>query len=209
MTSPRHADPPPCQPGPGDHAALETFTVPFPRRLFSRLFGCNPLLRASDRVEALLLVLAVAVSLFTVPIAAAIGTAVHDSRSRLYAEQVQTRRPVTATVVGDSRSPRKFDSRTVQMPARWDFAGAERTGDIAAPPAAKVGDDVEIWVDGQGSPVTRPDLSPRDQAVTIAVAIWCAVSLTATASFAGAQHALDRARYAGWQRDFDRVIGQR
>lgn len=209
MTTPRHDDLPPCPRRAEDPAVLETFTVPFPRRLFSRLFGRNPLLRASDRIEALLLVLAVAVSLFNVPIAAAVGTAVYDSRSPIYAEQVQTRSRVTATVVGDSHSPRKFDSRTVQMPARWDFAGAERTGDIAAPPAAKVGDEVEIWVDAQGSPLTRPNLSPRTEAVTIAFAIWSAVSLAVAASFAGARHALDRARYTRWQRDFDRFVGQR
>jgi hypothetical protein len=46
-----------------------------------------PLTRASDRLPALLLVFAVAVSLISLPIAAAVGTAVHDSRSRVYAEQ--------------------------------------------------------------------------------------------------------------------------
>lgn len=48
---------------PDDGAAMESFTVPLPRGLSSRLFGHNPLIRASDRVEALVLVLAVAISL--------------------------------------------------------------------------------------------------------------------------------------------------
>ena len=85
---------------PDDDGAIETFTVPLPRRLFVRLFGRNPLVRARDRVEGLIVVLAVMVSLIAVPISAAVGTAVHDSRSRAYAEQVQTRRLVTATVTG-------------------------------------------------------------------------------------------------------------
>lgn len=61
---------------PDDGAAMESFTVPtLPRRLSSRLFGRNPLIRASDRVEALTLVLAIAISLVAIPIGAAVGTA--------------------------------------------------------------------------------------------------------------------------------------
>ena len=59
------------------------------------LLGGNPLVRTTDRVEALVMVLTVVVSLLAVPIAAAAGTAVHDSRRLVYAEQVQlaTRSP--------------------------------------------------------------------------------------------------------------------
>ena len=82
-----------------ESAAMDTFTVRSPRWLVVRLFGRNPLIRISDRIEALVLVLTVVVSLLAAPIAAAVGTAVHDSRSHLYAEQAQTRRTVTATVI--------------------------------------------------------------------------------------------------------------
>ncbi|OBH08922.1 hypothetical protein [Mycobacterium sp. E1747] len=198
MTTPRH-----------DHPGLETFTVPLPRGLLARLFRRHPLVRSTDRVEALLLVLAVAVSLVTVPIAATVGTAIHEDRSRAYTEQVQTRRPVTATVVGDSHPRTDPESRTVIAPARWDFAGTERTGSIAVPPAVKIGDQVDIWVDGMGAPVTRPKMSPADAAVAIAVAIWFAVTLPVAACFAGARYALDRIRYARWQHDFERFIGPR
>ncbi|OBG74703.1 hypothetical protein A9X05_25555 [Mycobacterium sp. E3298] len=196
MTTPRH-----------DHPELETFTVPLPRGLLARLFRRSPLVRSTDRLEALLLVLAIAVSLVTVPIAAAVGTAIHEDRSRVYAEQVQTRRPATATVVGDSHPRTDLGSPTVMVPARWDFAGAERTGDIAAPLAVKVGDQIDIWVDDRGAPVTRPKMSPGDEAVAIAVAIWLAVTLPVAASVAGARYALDRIRYARWQHDFDRLVG--
>ena len=63
-------------------AAMDTFTVRSPRWLVVRLFGRNPLIRISDRIEALALVLTVVVSLLAAPIAAAVGTAVYDSRSR-------------------------------------------------------------------------------------------------------------------------------
>lgn len=187
--------------------AMATFTVPLPRRLFGRLFGRNPLIRASDRVEALILVVAVAVSLLTVPIAAAVGTAIHDSRSRLYAEQAKTRHTVTATVIAhsDRENPR---SRTVMVPARWIAAGAEHTGDVLAKLPTKVGDEVEIWVDDEGSAIGRPAMTALDEAVASAVTIWCAVTLSAAGVFAVARIALDRGRCSRWQRDFDTLIGR-
>ena len=60
--------------------ALETFTVRLPRWPMFALFRRNPLLRASDRIEALVTALAVTVSLMAVPVTAAVGTAVHHSR---------------------------------------------------------------------------------------------------------------------------------
>lgn len=208
MTSPRHDHQSQTARRRGDGAALETFTVPLPRTLLARLFSRNPLVRASDRLEAVLLVLAVAVSLLTVPIAAAVGTAVHESRSGAYAEWVQARQPVNATVVGAAHPRTTLDGTAATAPARWEFAGAERTGDVAAPLTAKVGDRVEIWVDRRGAPVSRPVVSPRDEAVAIAAAIWCAVSLSVAASFAGVRHVLDSARGARWQREFDRLVGR-
>ncbi|RAU98399.1 hypothetical protein DQP58_05750 [Mycobacterium colombiense] len=190
---------------PDDDAAMEAFTLPVPRRLLARLFGRNPLIRKTDRVEALILVLAVAMSLIAVPIGAAVGTAVHDSRSRLYAEQVQTRRPVTATVTGESQR-RNLDSPTVTVPARWFAAGTERTGDVTAPLKAKTGDEIEIWVDDRGLPVARPLNTARDDALVFAVATWWGVSLLAVALFARARITLDRIRYARWQQSFERLV---
>jgi hypothetical protein len=194
---------------PDDDGAMETFTMPLPRTLFVRLFGRNPLLRATDRVEGLILVLVVTVSLIAVPISAAVGTAVHDSRSRVYAEQVQTRRPVTATVTGDSHPRRNLESPTVTVPARWFAAGAERTGDVTAPLTAKIGDDIEIWVDDKGLPVTRPVNTARNDAVAFAAATWWAMSLLAVALFARARITLDRLRYDQWQQSFDRLVERR
>lgn len=186
---------------------METFTVSLPRRLFGRLFGRSPLIRRSDRVEALILVLVVAVSLLTVPIAAAVGTATYDARSRLYAEQAQTRRTVTATVTGNDNRENP-ESPTVMVPARWSVAGARHSGEVLAKRPTNVGDDIEIWVDEQGSPVGQPAMTALDEAVSAAMAIWCAVTLSGVAVFAGARIALDRGRYSRWQADFDRLIAQ-
>lgn len=175
--------------------------------MFARLFARNPLIRPSDRIEALVLVVAVTVSLLTVPIAAAVGTAVHDSRSRLYAEQAQSRHTVTATVIGDSHdeSPQ---STTVMVPARWFAAGAQHTGDVLATRPTRLGDEIEIWVDTEGSAVGRPSNTALDEAVSVGLAIWCAVSLSAAAVFVAARVALARGRDARWQQDFDSLVGR-
>jgi hypothetical protein len=187
---------------------MESFTVPLPRRMSSRLFGRNPLIRASDRVEALVLVLAIAISLVAVPIGAAVGTAVHESRTRVHAEQAQVRRQVTATSIGDSNR-RDVEGPTVTVPARWLVDGTEHTGDVAAPPNVKTGDEIEIWVDALGSPVRPPVWTAAEEGVAFAVATWSTMSLLAAGLFGVARVALDRSRYARWQRDFDSLVGHR
>ncbi|WP_082952833.1 hypothetical protein [Mycobacterium sp. 852002-10029_SCH5224772] len=194
---------------PDDDAAMESFTLPLPRKLSSRLFGRNPLIRTSDRVEALLLVLAVAVALVAVPIGAAVGTAVHESSSRVHAEQAQARRQVTATSIGDSHPRRDLESPTVTVPARWSVDGTHHTGDVVAPLNVKTGDDIEIWVDDKGAPVRPPVRTAVDAGVAFAVATWSVMSLLAAGLFGAARVALDRSRYARWQRDFDNLVGHR
>lgn len=188
---------------PDDDAAMEPFTLPMPPRLSARLFGRNPLIRASDRLEALILVLAVAISLVALPIAASVGTAVHESRSRLYAEQAQVHRQVTATSIGESLPRGNLESRTVTVPARWFADGSEHTGNVVAPRSVEVGDEIEIWIDDDGAPVRPPVRSAADEAVAFAFATWFTVSLAAAGLFAATRAALDRVRYARWQRDFD------
>ena len=90
---------------------MDTFTVRLPRwPVLLRLLGRDPLVRTIDRIEALVLVLAVVVSLLAAPISAAVGTAVYDSRRQLYAEQAETRHTVVATVT-DVPAPNNLANR--------------------------------------------------------------------------------------------------
>ncbi|WP_319447412.1 MULTISPECIES: hypothetical protein [unclassified Mycobacterium] len=67
---------------------MDTYTVRLPRwPILLRLLGREPLVRTTDRVEALISVLIVVVTLLAAPIAAAIGTEVYDSRRDVYAAQ--------------------------------------------------------------------------------------------------------------------------
>ena len=91
---------------------MVTFTVRLQRWRFVQPFGRHPLVRASDRVEALVLVLAVVVSLLAAPIAAAVGTAVYDSRR--YSTPSKPRlggrspRPSSTTALPKSRRARRW-----------------------------------------------------------------------------------------------------
>ena len=129
MTVPRPHDRPISTHAAADEA-LETFTVRLPRWPIFGLFRRNPLLRASDRFEALVMALAVMVSLLAVPVAAAVGTAVHDSRRDVYAQQHHTRHLVTATITDDTAAQNISRTNTATMAARWSAAGAEHTGAV-------------------------------------------------------------------------------
>src|SRR4051812_17830613 len=106
-----------------DNAAMNTFTVRLPRwPVLLRLAGRDPLVRTTDRIEALVVVLAVVVSLLAIPIAAAVGTAVYDARRQTYAEQADTLHTVPATVTDVPASPQILRTGTTTVPARWTAA---------------------------------------------------------------------------------------
>lgn len=188
---------------------MDTFTLRWPRWTV-RLFGRNPLVRISDRVEAMVLVLAVLMSLLAAPIAAAVGTAVHDTRSHFYAAQAQTRHVVTATVTGGSAPTADQDSPSdmITVPGRWFVGGIEHTGTVTAQPTITAGDPIDIWVDNNGAQVTTPTpvSNAGVQAVLAALAIWLGVTAAAAALVALTRAVLDRTRNTGWQHDIDTLI---
>lgn len=192
--------------GRDEDAAMDTFTLRWPRWSSTRLFGCNPLIRAGDRVEALVVVFAVLVVLVAAPIAAAVGTSVYDSRNHLLAAQAQNSRTVTATVTGDKFVRQDTLGQMVTVPARWFAAGAEHTGVVLAPPGVKTGDSIDIWVAEDGSHTGPPLRNALDAAVAAAEAIWFGAAMAAAALVAGTRAILNRARYARWQDNLDKLV---
>lgn len=180
-----------------------------PRPAFG-LFRRNPLLRASDRVEALVVALAVMVPLLALPVAAAVGTAVHDSRRDVYAAQHHTRHLVTATITDDTAAHNISRTNTATMPARWSAAGAEHTGAITAQSATKPGDHVAIWVDNNGELTDDPTPTTRAgvDAVTAALFTLAGVIVAAAILLAATQAVCDRIRAIRWQHAIDTLIGR-
>src|SRR6478752_5200791 len=193
-----------------EEAATDTFTVRLPRwPVLLRLAGRDPLVRTIDRIEALVLVLAVVVSLLAAPITAAVGTAVYDSSRHIYAEQAHTRHTVNATVTDVPVSQQILRTGTTTVSARWTAAGTEHTGTVKAQSTVKTGDPVEIWVDNNGAQVPAPTPTTRAaaEAAMGALVIWIIVAAFAAILFTVTRAACDRIRFTGWQHDFESMVG--
>ena len=194
-----------------DEAAMDTFTVRLPRwPILLRLLGRDPLVRTTDRIEALVLVLAVMVSLLAAPITAAVGTAVYDSSRDIYAQQAHTRHTVTATVTDDPAAQNLSRTNTTTMAARWTAAGSEHTGAVKTQSATKPGDPIAIWVDNNGALTDAPTPTTRAgaEAATAALFMWAGVTAAAAILLAGTQAVCDRIRAIRWQHALDTLVGR-
>lgn len=188
---------------------MEPFEFGLPRwPLVLRLFNRAALVRGIDRVEAIAVTLAIAVAVLAVPIAAAVGTAVHDSRSHLYAEQNDTRHHVSATVSAVPDSPPFTRTGMISVPVEWWQGNTERTGRVQAPSTVVAGDTVDLWVDAAGAQVLAPTPPSRAivEAVTAAVGIWLAVAAGTAIVTVVIQFVCDRIRSTAWQHDLDSLV---
>jgi hypothetical protein len=174
-----------------------------------RAVGRNPLVRASDRLELLIVTLAISVVVLAAACAGALGTAVYDARSRVYSAQAKARHAVVAEATHDSAVVLGVgDNMTTRVNVRWQVDGAGHTGSLALDHAAKTGDPLMIWVDRSGNRVDPP--TPTSQAgvdaVVVAYFSWQVVALVAAGLIRIARSRLDRRRYFGWERDIRSLI---
>ena len=164
----------------------------------------NPLVRGVDRIELLIVALGIVAALVGAACAGALGTAVHDARSRVYAAQAQTRHVVTARATGTSVIGTSVDDTTAATATvRWQAGGTDHTGSLNVDHAVKIGDPLAIWVDRNGDRVDAP--APTSQACADAVAVayvalQTVVLVVTVLVYAGHSY-LDRRRDAAWERD--------
>ncbi|MGO4443426.1 hypothetical protein AB4Z42_08705 [Mycobacterium sp. 2YAF39] len=189
--------------------ALETFTLHPPQWRIFNLFRRNPLVRASDRIEALAIAVAVMVSLLAVPLAGAVGTTVHDSRRDVYSQQHHSRHLVTATITGDIAAQDNSRTSTATVAARWSAAGAEHSGEVSAQSETKPGDELAVWVDDKGALTDAPTSTTRAgvDAVTAALFMWAGATAAAALLFAGTGAVCDRIRAIRWQDAINTLVG--
>ena len=171
--------------------------------------GSNPLVRASDRVELFIIALGILIILVAAACAGALGTAVHDERSRIYLAQAQTRHAVTATAIDDSTAVLGADDTTAaRVSARWQADGIEHTGSLSWHGVVKSGDPLKIWVDRDGHRVDAP--TPTAQAgadaVCVAYSVWLTVVLAAAGAICWGRSRLDRRRDSAWERELRCLI---
>ena len=187
---------------------MDTYTVRLPR--WTRPAGDrNPLQPAGDRINRIVVVLAIVVTMLAAPIAAGVGTAVYDANRDAYAKQAQSRQKITATVVEDTVTP-DLRRNTVRITVQWYWATTQHTGTLRASPTVKAGDTVEIWVDESGSMVSAPKSTTTAvlDATVVAAATWLSVAAVAAFGVAGVRALYGRLRDDAWQRDIDRLMGR-
>lgn len=156
----------------------------------------NPLVRGTDRIEALVIMLAVVVSLLVIPVAGAVGSAVYDTRAHLYAREARTWHRVTATIIGTGgEAVHPYSGRPV-MQARWAAEGGWYTAFLPIKDPVKPGDLVQVWVDDDGNPVDAPPPTSNagSEAVTIAVSIAVLVIGVSASLVVATRWQLDRIR---------------
>lgn len=192
---------------------MQAFTFSPTRWRTIRAFGANPLVRVSDRIEAVVVVSAVALSLLALPVAGAIGTAVYDARSRIYAEEAHARHPIRAIVTTTRNSAavaRPYLNTTI-VHTRWRAAGIEHVGTFRSERAVTVGDQIGIWVNDTGEGVGPP--TPASQAaveaVWVAVPLWLMVIGAATALVAVVRWRLDCRHDSDWEREIGDLADRR
>jgi hypothetical protein len=195
---------------------METFTLSLGRCWLIRAVGRNPLVRTSDRVEALILMLVFATALVVTPVAGAIGTAVHDTHARAYAEQSRDRHPVTAvvtdkpsaTMIEDAIATPEQTHTVVRAPVRWRVDGVDHTETLKVDLEAKVGDRVNIWVDGSGHRVAAP--MPKSQAgidaLVVGAGSWLGLMAGVEGLSALVRAGLRRRRDIGWDRELRMLV---
>jgi hypothetical protein len=174
-----------------------------------RAWSRNPLVRAIDRLELLIIALGILVSLVAAACAGALGTAVHDARTAVYIAQAQTRHTVTAKAIADSSIVLSvYDNMATTVNARWQVNGIEHTGSINWPNAVETGDPLTIWVDRDGNRVDAP--APTSQAsadaIGVAYVAWQTVALAVAGSVYWGRRRLDRRRESAWEHDIRCLI---
>jgi hypothetical protein len=183
---------------------MDVITLVPPRCWLARLSGRNGLVRRSDRVQALVAVTAIVVVMLAAPVAAATGTAVHDVRADVYAEQAQHRHSVLVTAVEPSTTTATPNSVKFDVTARWNASGSYHVERVESPRFVKAGERFPIWVDDSGNraaPPRSPSQAGPD-AVGAAVLLWISVALVAAGTYGAIRLRLNRARQAQWDREF-------
>lgn len=157
----------------------------------------------------LAVVLVVSALSLAVPVVAAFGTAVKESRSHAYAEQAITRQQTSGTALADARLHVRGDSQVFDVETRWIADDGVHVGTVAVPNMVRVGDHVDVWIDRNGNHVGAP--SPPGQAAAEAVGFaalsWIALAGVSAAGLFIVRRALNRARYAAWDRELTALAG--
>ncbi|BBY20244.1 Rv1733c family protein [Mycobacterium stomatepiae] len=167
----------------------------------ARIVGRNPLLRRTDRIEALVTVIAFAVSVLAIPLAGVAAGVTYGVRNQVYVQEAHERHAVMATVTGATAD----GSGITVVQAKWPALHGERRGSVEVAHAAKVGDHTTIWVDKGGDPVAPPTSTWQavGDAFVTALAILLLIGIAVASLAISVRSRLDRARDAQWDHELN------
>jgi hypothetical protein len=187
-----------------------TFMSRFAR---GRRLDRNPLRRASDRAETVVLTLLLVAFLVGAPLAAlASGARVHAIAQQEELAQQASRHQVTATVV----NPPTTDAVESGNPdtvteVRWAASdGRSLTGQAAVPTGTQTGTRVPVWTTRGGQLVGPPLAESQVKDMTILAGTTGVIAVAAVLGLCGllVRWSLNRRRMAAWDVDW-RTTGPR
>lgn len=187
---------------------METFTLNLGRCWLARIFGRNPLVRSSDRLEALLQVTLLASALLLASFAGALGTAVHDSKSHVYADESRNRTAATAIVDADPTTTIKRSQLVVTAPVRWRVDGVDHIQTAVVDETTKAGDRWHIWVDAAGNraPAPTPAWQAGMDGLLAGVGAWLGLMAVVIGLHAFVRSRLNRRRSRRWDRELQALL---
>jgi hypothetical protein len=172
----------------------------------------NPLRRASDRAETVVLALLVAAFLIGAPLAALASVAqVHALAERTALAQQASRYQLTATVEIAPLVPPDSGNVNADALVRWTAAnGTAETGWTSVPVGSQVGDKVRVWATQGGQLTSQPLLGSQVEDLTIlggAAGVGVVGALLAVCGLL-VRRSLNRRRMAAWDDEW-RTTGPR
>jgi hypothetical protein len=153
---------------------------------FKRRLGLEPngLRRPADHVEASIIATLLLVFLIAAPVLGLLA-GLTSYETSLRTERAQAARyPAMARLAANAPAPAPavddVSPPTVPVAARWTYGEVAHSGKVRVQPGAKAGTQVQVWVDGQGRPVTgqRTHLETVGHAVVMGGATVFGVAFT-------------------------------
>ncbi|MGQ4615976.1 Rv1733c family protein [Nocardia sp. R7R-8] len=140
---------------------MSRYPSPAVRLWRRRPWNDNPLMRASDRWQALLGLLVGMVVVIAIPLAGAAGTAGYTQAGERIRVENSAKVAVPATVVGTPgpvAPTARYDGaeERFQAPVRWSHDGREGSATVEVPGAAEPGSRITVWFDPTGTVTTPP-----------------------------------------------------
>jgi hypothetical protein len=172
----------------------------------------NPLRRATDRAEALVIAALLITFLAGAPLIAILaGGVISRAGPHAPAGGQAARYRIRAVLASNSGTEFYIYGMRIgpYVRARWAAPnGTRRTGDVIAPAGAKAGSTVMVWVSASGQLAGAPSAQSGSSAVVAAVLAVAFFGMGLLCAADVARDIIDRRRMASWDAEW-RVTGPR